>query len=669
MRRRKNLHLRKRRSQSQSQSDASSSSSGEYSSSEYSTTSEDDLDNIEARVMAARQRRDARWKAALKNRDPNQLRSPICCILGHVDTGKTKILDNIRRTNVQDGEAGGITQQIGATYIPEDALRSRTEELRAGRTFDLRLPGLLVIDTPGHESFSNLRSRGSGLCDIAVLVVDLMHGLEQQTIESINLLKMRKTPFIIAMNKVDRVYGWKSVAHSPIQVALARQDDHAQKEFEQRLSQVSLQLMEQGLNVSLYWKNKDPRTFVNIVPTSAITGEGIPDLLQLLVKLTQSLMAERLAFVDEPQCTVLEVKQVEGLGTTIDAVLVNGALREGDSIVVCGLNGPIHTTIRALLTPQPLREIRVKGTYIHHKEIRAAMGVKIAAHNLESAVAGTQLLVLRPDDDDVEAVKAEVMQDMADVFSSVDRTGEGVAVQASTLGSLEALLEFLRSPGVEIPVSAINIGPVHKKDVMRSNVMIERKMKKYGVILAFDVPVTKEAREMAEDLGVKIFTADIIYHLFDQFTAYLKRMKEEEQEAARLEAIFPCVLRIIPSCVFNKKDPIVLGVEVVDGIAKVGTPLCVPTQGGIDLGRIASMEKDHKAVDTAKKGDSIAMKIDATKPEEAARLYGRHFDYRDDLVSRISRKSIDVLKNMFRDELGRDDWRLVVKLKKTFNID
>lgn len=373
-------------------------------------------------------------------------------------------------------------------------------------------------------------------------------------------------------------------------------------------------------------------------------------------------------FVPELQCTVLEVKQIEGLGTTIDVVLVNGALKEGDTIVVCGLGGAIVTTIKALLTPQPLREIRVKGQYIHHKELRAAMGVKIAGHNLESAVAGTQLYVVNPGDD-VEALKAEAMEDMQDIFSSVDKTGEGVAVQASTLGSLEALLEFLKSPDVAIPVSAINIGPVHKKDVMRANVMMERGMKKYGVILAFDVPVTKEAREQAEDLGVKIFTADIIYHLFDQFTAYLKQVKLDEQEAAKADAVFPCVLRIIPECVFNKKDPIIVGVEVVEGIAKVGCPLCVPSQGKIDLGRIAGLEKDHKAVDKAVPGDKVAMKIEATKPEEAARLYGRHFDYNDALVSRISRKSIDVLKEMFRDELGKEDWKLVIRLKKVFNID
>ncbi|KFM24316.1 Eukaryotic translation initiation factor 5B [Auxenochlorella protothecoides] len=650
----------------ETESESESESSSEYSSSEEEST--DSEAEMEERIAAQREKRAERRKLAMALRNPADLRSPICCILGHVDTGKTKILDNIRRTNVQDGEAGGITQQIGATYIPGDAILTRTEELRRGKSFDLKLPGLLVIDTPGHESFSNLRSRGSGLCDIAVLVVDLMHGLEQQTIESLNLLRMRKTPFVIAMNKVDRLYGWKSVPNSPIIDALERQAEHVCTEFEQRMDKIMLQLNEQGMNVALYWRNKDPRSFISIVPTSAHTGEGIPDLLQILVKLTQTAMAEKLTFVNDLQCTVLEVKSIEGLGTTIDVVLINGQLQEGDTIVVCGLGGAIVTPIRALLTPQPLREMRVKGTYVHHKEVRAAMGIKLAAHNLETAVAGTQLFVVRPDDD-LEALKAEVMEDMQDIFASVDKTGEGVCVQASTLGSLEALLAFLKTPEVNIAVSAINIGPVHKRDVMRANVMIERGVKKYGVILAFDVPVNKEAREMAEELGVNIFTADIIYHLFDQFTAYLKHVKEEEQEAARLEAVFPCVLRIMPTCVFNKKDPIVVGVEIAEGIARIGTPICVPSQGGFELGRIASMEKDHKAVDTAKRGDAVAMKIEATNPDQAARLYGRHFDHKDDLVSKITRKSINVLKDMFRDDLTKDDWRLVVRLKKVFNID
>ncbi|CAI7893108.1 unnamed protein product [Closterium sp. NIES-53] len=625
----------------------------------------DEEEGEETRRMEARERREQRKQEAMKARSAEDLRSPICCILGHVDTGKTKLLDCIRRTNVQEGEAGGITQQIGATYFPMANIRERTRELKADAS--LRVPGLLVIDTPGHESFTNLRARGSGLCDIAILVVDLMHGLEPQTIESLNLLKMRKTPFVVAMNKVDRIYGWNATPNAPIRAALKKQTRDAILEFDRRTDQVMLELKEQGLNAALYYKNPDIRKFISIVPTSAISGEGVPDLLLLLVQLTQKLMEEQLMYVASVQCTVLEVKVIEGLGTTIDVVLVNGVLHEGDQIVVCGLQGPIVTSIRALLTPHPMKELRVKGSYMHHKELRAAQGIKITAQGLEHAVAGTQLYVVGPDDD-VDELREEAMADVKGVLSRVDKSGEGVSVQASTLGSLEALLEFLKSPAVKIPVSGIAIGPVHKKDVMRASVMLERKKKEYAVILAFDVKVSTEAREMAEELGVRIFTADIIYHLFDQFTAYMAGVKDEKRAEAAEEAVFPVVLKIMPNCIFNKKDPIVLGVEVLDGIAKVGTPICVPGREFIDIGKIASMEKDHKMVDTAKKGQAVAMKIVGVNAEEIQKSYGRHFDSDDELVSRITRNSIDLLKENYRDDLSREDWILVVKLKKLFDI-
>ncbi|GAB2210480.1 hypothetical protein Droror1_Dr00015746, partial [Drosera rotundifolia] len=370
-----------------------------------------------------------------KENDSN-LRSPICCIMGHVDTGKTKLLDCIRGTNVQEGEAGGITQQIGATYFPAENIRERTKELKADAK--LKVPGLLVIDTPGHESFTNLRSRGSGLCDIAILVVDIMHGLEPQTIESLNLLKMRNTEFIVALNKIDRLYGWKASRNAPFIKTIKEQSKHVVELFNTKVKEIVTQFMEQGLNTALYYKNKEMGETFSIVPTSAITGEGIPDLLLLLVQWAQKTMVEKLTFSYEIQCTVLEVKVVEGHGTTIDVVLVNGVLHEGDQIVVCGMQEPIVTTIRALLTPHPMKELRVKGTYLHHKEIKAAQGIKITAQGLEHAIAGTALYVVEPDDD-VEKIKELAMEDMQSVLSRIDKSGEGVCVQASTLGSLEAL--------------------------------------------------------------------------------------------------------------------------------------------------------------------------------------------------------------------------------------
>ncbi|KAK6343333.1 hypothetical protein TWF730_010924 [Orbilia blumenaviensis] len=614
------------------------------------------------RKEEAEERRRKKHEEALAARSKDNLRSPICCILGHVDTGKTKLLDKIRQTNVQEGEAGGITQQIGATYFPVEAIKQKTEVVNQDGSLEFNVPGLLVIDTPGHESFTNLRSRGSSLCNIAILVVDIMHGLEPQTIESIRLLRGRKTPFIVALNKIDRLYGWKEVPNNGFQDSLAKQSKAVQNEFKDRLAQTKLAFAEQSLNAELFYENKNMSKYVSLVPTSAHTGEGIPDMLRLLITLTQQRMAEKLMYLSELECTVLEVKVIEGLGTTIDVVLSNGVLREGDRIVLCGLNGAIATTVRALLTPQPLRELRVKSNYVHHKEVKAALGVKIAANDLENAIAGSRLLVVGPDDDE-EDLCEEVMSDLEGLLNKVEKSGKGVCVQASTLGSLEALLDFLSVS--KIPVMSISIGPVYKRDVMRAGTMLE-KNKEFAVMLCFDVKVDKEAQAYADEVGVKLFTADIIYHLFDSFTAYQKELLEQKRKETADLAVFPCVLRIVQ--VFHQRDPIVVGIDVVEGSLRIGTPIAIPKPGGeaVVLGRVTSIELNHKAVPIAKKtSPSVAVKIEASNQP----VLGRHWEEKDTLYSQISRKSIDTLKDHFREEVAKEDWALIVQLKKVFKID
>ncbi|KAJ4308135.1 eukaryotic translation initiation factor 5B [Neodidymelliopsis sp. IMI 364377] len=415
-----------------------------------------------ARKQAAADRRKEAHEAALAQRSKDNLRSPICCILGHVDTGKTKLLDKIRQTNVQEGEAGGITQQIGATYFPVEALEKKVAVVNKDHSFKFNVPGLLVIDTPGHESFTNLRSRGSSLCNIAILVIDIMHGLEPQTIESMKLLRDRRTPFIVALNKIDRLFGWKKIDNNGFEDSFNLQKAAVQSEFEERWAFVRTQLAEQGFNSELHYKNKSMSKYVSVCPTSAHTGEGIPDMIKLIVNLTQNRLTNNLMYLSEVECTVLEVKVIEGLGTTIDVILSNGVLHEGDRIVICGNPEPIVTNVRALLTPAEMKELRVKSQYVHNKEVKAAMGIKIAADGLDTAIAGSRLLVVGPDDDE-EDLMDEVMGDLEHLLSRVSKTGRGVSVQASTLGSLEALLEFLRVS--KIPVATISIGPVFKKDV------------------------------------------------------------------------------------------------------------------------------------------------------------------------------------------------------------
>uniref|UniRef100_A0A8D0GY55 Eukaryotic translation initiation factor 5B n=1 Tax=Sphenodon punctatus TaxID=8508 RepID=A0A8D0GY55_SPHPU len=631
-------------------------------SSDSECSSDDDRTKEELAYDKAKRRIEKRRIENNKNVNIETLRAPVICVLGHVDTGKTKILDKLRHTHVQDSEAGGITQQIGATNVPLEAINEQTKMVKNFDRDSIRIPGMLIIDTPGHESFSNLRNRGSSLCDIAILVVDIMHGLEPQTIESINLLKSKKCPFIVALNKVDRLYDWKKSPDTDIATTLKKQKKNTKDEFEERAKVIIVEFAQQGLNAALY-HNKDPRTFVSLVPTSAHTGDGMGSLIALLVDLTQTMLNKRLAHCEELRAQVMEVKALPGMGTTIDVILINGRLREGDTIIVPGVEGPIVTQIRGLLLPPPMKELRVKNQYEKHKEVIAAQGVKILGKDLEKTLAGLPLLVAHKEDE-IPVLKDEFIHELKQTLNAIKLEEKGVYVQASTLGSLEALLEFLKTS--EVPYAGINIGPVHKKDVMKASVMLEHDPQ-YAVILAFDVRIEREAQEMADSLGVRIFSAEIIYHLFDAFTKYRQDYKKQKQEEFKHIAVFPCKMKILPQFIFNSRDPIVMGVIVEAGQVKQGTLICVPSKNFIEIGIVTSIEINHKQVDVAKKGQEVCVKIEPI-PGEAPKMFGRHFEAMDMLVSKISRQSIDALKDWFRDEMQKSDWQLIVELKKVFEI-
>ena len=374
------------------------------------------------------------------------------------------------------------------------------------------------------------------MCDVAILVVDLMHGLEQQTIESLNMLRKRGTPFVVALNKVDRCYAWKTCADTPIRDALKEQPEGTISEFRSRSSDAKIQLQEQGVNSNLYWEMGDDdwtnSDFVPLVPTSAVTGEGVQDVLLLLCQMAQRKLWRQLMWHANLQCTVLEVKQIDGLGMTVDVLVVNGYLREGDRAVFCTLDGPIVAEIRGLLTPPPSREMRIKADYIHHKEVKGALGVKLIGNGLEKVMAGTPVLTITENDEE-EDIKAEVMSDLTSLQNKLSVDKKGVMVQASTLGALEALLQFLREEtNPPIPVSAVGIGAIHKRDVTKISIMNEKGSPEYATILAFDVDINSEAREHAQEMNVRIFTADIIYHLFDQFTRFMDELQERRREEA-----------------------------------------------------------------------------------------------------------------------------------------
>ena len=605
-----------------------------------------------------------RKKLAEKERSTDNLRSPVICVMGHVDTGKTKILDKLRKTNVQDNEAGGITQQIGATNVPLYAIEKQTEMVRHFNSTKIKIPGLLIIDTPGHESFSNLRSRGSSNCDMAILVVDIMHGLEPQTVESIKMLKKGKVPFVIALNKIDRLYQWEGNAKKDVEDVIKSQKRLVQEEFQKQVNLVVLQFAEQELNVKLFYENENPREYISMIPTSAHSGDGMGNLMAMVVSSCEKYLAKRLVFSNELQCTVLEVKYSVGLGTTIDVLLINGKLKHGDTIVLAGQEGPIVTSIKGLHQPELMKEFRVKNAYKQLPQVCGAEGVRISAKDLGKALAGTELLVAHKEDE-IEILKKEVQSEV-DVLKNIKVSDKGVYVQASTIGSLEALLDFLKSSN--IPYSGINIGPIHKKDVDKARVMIEREgCQEWAVILAFDVKISREAAEYAESVGVRIFTADTIYRLQDSYMAHRDQVKKQKQEEFKEIVVFPCKFRILPNHVIARRAPIIVGVRIEAGTLHRNTPIVVPDRENLFIGRVTSIRRDDREIETASTSDEVSVRIDV-EPGETPKEVGRHFDERSLLVSRISRESIDLLKQWWRHDVSRNDWKLVIELKKVFDI-
>jgi len=604
-------------------------------------------------------------KVSIKEiRDNARLRAPIVCVLGHVDAGKTKILDKLRHSNVQLGEAGGITQQIGATFIPMENIQSHISKIDERFHTKTRIPGILLIDTPGHASFTNLRSRGSSLCDIAVLILNIDKGIEKQSVESLDLLRMRKTPFIIALNQIDRTYNWRRFDWSGFEDSYRKQKDQQKRLFDEKVEQNKMQFIKNNINAELYYKNTNMKEYVNMVPTSAITGEGLPDLLGLLVYLTDNYLIRQITYKEEVKCSILEVKVLETIGTTIDVVLVNGTIHVGDKIVIGGLLGPIKTVVKIILLPKPMKEMRVKCEYERYDEISGAIGVKIFCPDLENALAGSPLYVYKTEEE-AEHYCNEISKDFNSIVQKyLNKKGKGIMVQASTLGSLEAILTFLNEQKVEVAV--VGVGNLNKKDVIKLQIKHaedENVMKEDLVILCFDNKVLPEAQKVADENGIKIFVDDIIYHLFDKFIEFKNKSILERKKEKEKEAIFPCSLKTV--MFINKKDPLIIGVSVTEGVLKIGTPIyCV--EKNLPLGVVESIEREKKPINNVRPNDGdVAIRIKVADSSLAA---GRHFDESSTYVSQITRNSINALKNYFREDMTTDDWKLVIKLKKILNI-
>jgi len=524
------------------------------------------------------------------------IRQPVVSVLGHVDHGKTKLLDNIRGTSVQAREAGAITQHIGATEVPIEHIYKVCAKLIGKKKFDV--PGLLFIDTPGHQAFVTLRARGGSLADLAVLVIDIREGIMPQTIESIRILRQYKTPFVIALNKIDTIQGWMPETGRPFILAEKEQQSHTMEAFDERMYNVISQLSAEGIYADRYDRIDDFTKTVALVPISAKEGEGVPDLLLVLIGLAQRFLEQQLEKGEGPgRGTILEIKEEKGLGKTMDVILYSGTISKGDTVAL-GTNGAPHVTkIKAILKPKPLDEIRdPRDRFDSVRELHAAAGVKISTQSMEGVIAGAPFVIVKgPNDPAVKELKEEST-------IKIESSDKGLTIKADAIGSLEALAFETKEAG--IPIRKFSVGDITRRDVVEAA---------YGdktnqVILGFNVSITKDAEAEIESHGVKVFTNDIVYRLIEDYQEWADESKRKTDLDKRSEFSFPAKFRVLPNCIFRVSKPAIVGVKVLAGRIRIGERL-IGTDGR-DTGRIKSIHSGEDTLKEAKQGDEVAVGID-----------------------------------------------------------
>lgn len=524
------------------------------------------------------------------------IRQPIVSVLGHVDHGKTSLLDYIRGTAVASRESGAITQHIGATEIPIDAIKQVCGSLLQGKSFSI--PGLLFIDTPGHHAFTTLRSRGGSLADIAILIIDITEGLKPQTYESINILKQYKTPFIIAANKIDAISGWQT-SDKLAKHRIEHQPQKVKQIFEEKLYELIGDLYDQGFQAELYYQIKDFRKAIGIVPISAKKGEGVNELLMTLVGLAQRFFEEQLHIEDGPaKGTILEVKEEVGLGTTIDTIIYNGVIKSSDKIAIGTKTEPIVTTIKALLKPKPLDEIRdPRERFDSVKEVSAACGIKISSPNLDDVVPGAPLRVVTDNEEEIiNEIKKQTRID-------IEVDDEGLLIKADTIGSLEALIKESREKGIKIRKA--EIGNVSKRDITEAAATTNDFNK---VIFAFNVKILPEAKDELAETDVTVFNEDVIYTIIEKYDEWYEITKQKLDKKRRQTYTHPGMIKILPEYIFRVSNPAIFGVRILAG--RIHQDMRLMREDGKVIGRIKAIQEENQSVEEAKQGAEVAVSVD-----------------------------------------------------------
>jgi len=558
--------------------------------------------------------------------DNPKIRTPIVCVMGHVDHGKTSLLDRIRGSSVVSSEVGAITQHIGATIVPIEAIRSMSGTM--GKS--INIPGLLFIDTPGHHAFTTLRARGGALADMAILVVDINQGFQPQTIEALQILRSCRTPFVIAATKIDRIHGWRVCKNESFLASFAKQNDRVKGDVENKTYEIVGKLAELDFSADRFDRVSDFKRNLAIVPVSAHTGEGISDLLLVMIGLAQRYMGEELTLlVEGPGAgTVLEVKEERGLGTTLDVILYDGTLAIGDEIAVATQGNVVVTKVRSLLKPRPMKEILVEDRFERVKSVAAAAGIKVTAPNLENVIAGSPFFVIRGNREEVEA---KIKKEMTEIH--VILADEGIVIKADTIGALEALCQELEGKG--IGVMRAEVGPVSRHDLIDTETI---KNPVFRVLLSFNTPILPDAADMIKNplyTQVKVFEGRVIYQLIDQYLEWRDEQKRLLEKQRFEHIVMPAKIRLLPDCVFRQSNPAVVGVRVLGG--KLRSDVNLIKTDGKKVGHLKSMQLRQESIREADAGLEVAISIEGV-------TVGRQLNIGDDLFVDIPERHVKVLE-------------------------
>jgi len=545
------------------------------------------------------------------------IRQPICVLLAHVDHGKTSILDWIRGTSVADGEAGGITQNITAHSVELEKVKNICGPLLDQLNLDFTIPGILFVDSPGHEAFTSLRKRGGNIADIAILVIDINDGIKPQTLEAIEILKQYQTPFVIAANKIDRMGGWRSTEEKKnVLKNIQEQSSKTMEILDTKLYEIVGKLAEQGINSERFDRVQDYTKQISIIPTSAKTGEGLPELMMVISGLAQKYLEENLETnVSGPgKATVLEITEEKGIGATMDTIIYDGTIKQGDTIVIGGIEEPTVTKIKSLFKYE-------KNKLVSVKQITAAAGVKISAPGIEDVVPG---MPLRVANENLETIKEEIQAGIEEV--TIETETEGIILKADTLGSLEALIHLLKD--INIKIKKASIGPITKKDIVSAE-SGEDPLNR--VILGFNVEQLEKAEENA-----KIIKSPIVYKLIEDLEKWLKE-EEMRLESKELDGLVkPFKLEILKNHTFRQSGPAIVGVDILGGTLKSNTQI---TKDGTKLGVVKEIQLEGDNVNKADEGKQVAISLPNL-------TVGRQIKEGDILYSDIPPSDFRVLKTL-----------------------